>query len=69
MNPLAMMWADREASRIRRAKEVAELRALAKDLHESQAAIAPLVAEANARRASLMRQDGPSGFVMVGGKK
>lgn len=61
MNPLAAMWARREHERQQRA----ELVRLARELRESQIALAPLLAAANARRRANERQDGPSGFVMV----
>ncbi|MGL6208711.1 MAG: hypothetical protein ACRC14_02635 [Paracoccaceae bacterium] len=61
MNPLAEMWAHRRLEQFHRA----ELRRLAEEVRESNASMAPLIAEANARRKANMRQDGPQGFVMV----
>jgi hypothetical protein len=59
------MWAKREADRL----AALELRKIAADLSESQAALAPLLRQADERRKANMRQDGPSGFVMRDGKR
>ena len=61
MDELARMWANRRIEQLQRA----ELRQIAADLKESHADLAPLLAAANERRKANMRQDGPSGFVMV----
>lgn len=61
MNPLALAWAERELARLRRI----ELRRLAVEIRQQQADLAPLRERAEARRKDAMRQDGPTGFVMV----
>ena len=61
LNPLALAWAERELERLERL----ELRRLAEGVSRQQAELAPLREIAEARRKAAMRQDGPTGFVMV----
>jgi hypothetical protein len=65
MNKLAAMWAQAEHERIRKSLQHRELRKLCEELREANATVAPLIAEANARRRANMRTEGPQGFVMV----
>jgi hypothetical protein len=44
-----------------------ELRQIVADLAEANAAIGPAIADANAQRIANRRQEGPDGFVMIGG--
>lgn len=61
MNPLAMLWAERQVAKA----QAAELRRLAAEVRQKQDALRPMIAAANARQKVAMRQDGPKGFVMV----
>ena len=61
MNELARLW---ELKRLRDL-EMAELRLMSANLRKQFAEIEPLRKEANAARQRNMRQDGPTGFVMV----
>ena len=61
MNELARLYAEKRLEQLERA----EMRKIVADLRESQANLRPLIAEANARQKARMRQDGPTGFVMV----
>ena len=61
MDPIARLWAERQLQRLERAK----LRKLIIDLREQQDALQPLIKAAADRRQRNMRQDGPTGFVMV----
>jgi hypothetical protein len=60
-NPLALAWAERELARLQRI----ELHRLADEIRQQQSELAPMRAKAEAMRKSNMRQDGPTGFVMV----
>lgn len=61
MNPLALAWARRQIE-IATAREI---RKLAAEIRDTQKAIRPLRKAAEEWRKARMRQDGPSGFVMV----
>ena len=61
MDPLAELWARRQLELLERRR----LRRLVEELKATQAEVAPLIAEATARRRAAERMDGPTGFVMV----
>jgi hypothetical protein len=63
----AMKWVERETERREKARQMRELRQIVADLAEANAAIGPAIADANARRIANRRQEGPDGFVMIGG--
>lgn len=60
-NPLAAMWLKREQERLFRR----DLAQTARELRELNREAEPLRKAANQRRKERMRQDGPTGFVMV----
>ena len=60
-DPLEILWMNRQVEKHDRA----ELRSLCAEVSEKQRELAPIIADANARRKAAMRQDGPTGFVMV----
>ena len=60
-DPLEILWMNRQVEKHDRA----ELRRLCAEVGEKQRELAPMIAAANARRKAAMRQDGPTGFVMV----
>jgi hypothetical protein len=64
-NPLVLMWARKRMADLQRKEDERELRQIVADLHEAQRQAAPYIKRARAERLARMRQDGPTGFVMV----
>ena len=60
-DPIELLWMRRQVEKHDRA----ELRKLCAEVSEKQRELAPMIAAADARRKAAMRQDGPTGFVMV----
>jgi hypothetical protein len=61
VNPLALMWAERELARLERL----DMRKRAKELRDLQDELRPKIRAAQEREWQRKRQDGPTGFVMV----
>lgn len=65
LDEIAMMWARKRADELQRRIDEAELRSIVSDMRAAQRECAPFIARSIADRQARMRQDGPTGFVMV----